>query len=58
MTTQRVFGVQPEGACLRVVPLPTPTPCTTQGEICVRQLQNFLNAIRPGAGIIPAGTHV
>ena len=49
MTTQ-VFGVRPVGNCLQIVPLPTsPTPpaCINQSDICIQQLQNFLNAIRP-----------
>ena len=46
MTTQ-VFNVRPVGNCLQLVPVPTPSTCTEQSEICIQQLQNFLNAVRP-----------
>lgn len=54
MTTQPVFNVRPVGNCLQLVPVPTTPACITQNQICVQQLQNFLNAIRFGTGCIPA----
>lgn len=47
MTTQPVFNVRPFGNCLQLVPIPTPPICIEQSEICIQQLQNFLNATRP-----------
>ena len=45
MTTQ-IF-VRPLGNCLQLIPLPIPSPCIKQSDICIQQLQNFLNAVKP-----------
>ena len=60
--SNQVFGVRPLGNCLQIVPLPTftptltltptPTPCINQSDICIQQLQNFLNVVKPGGGCV------
>lgn len=62
--SNQAFAVRPVGHCFQLVPLPiqstptpTPTPCIDEESLCVQQLQNFLNTIRPGGPFIPAGTN-